>query len=197
MYHWASHLRIARIAVVSLVLSAGLAFAQTVVSFDRAGPKPGNEFVYDSGKGRTVKLTFKAPGQYAKADGSLVRKDRDGNTLQNGPRSFVPHSGYRPTGVSGNLKVGHTWVHQYESEGIVRTRKCNIESKKDVTTKAGTFPGAYKVVCESQRHDRSLPRYEEIWFAENLDIEVKYSAKWYGSSPGSMGYELSEVRLSP
>jgi len=184
----------------ALILLGGLAvppaFAQDVFTFDSRALRAGDTFIFVSDQGKTVQLTHMGPGLYEKPDGSIMRRDADGNALQNGDTTFEPHSGIRPPGSGGELVVGDSWTHTYTQAGIGRTRKCKIEKREDLSIKAGLFPGAYRVTCVNQRSGRSLPKYEEIWFAPGLDFEIKFIAKWGGSSPGTFWCEVTEVRLA-
>ena len=165
-----------------------------IIEFGTDGPSIGDVFIYQSNEGTTTAYEVQSPGVYERAAGEIVRKNSDGNTIQSGDRIFDPHNGYRPPGAIGNLKIGQAWTHRYSIGKVVRVRKCEVTGQEDISTKAGRFENTFKVSCENKRTDRKRPRHEEIWFLPNLELEIKYSAKWYGSSPGSFSHEIVSVK---
>jgi len=166
------------------------------LSFPATGPSEGDTFVYlDKKYNLRTTWVFASPGKYRRPQGAEVwLKNDDGNTISRQQIFFDPHSGSRPPGSRGKLRVGQSWTHRYKVNGVDRVRRCEVEEQRDFVTAAGLFPNALKIECENQRQDRNLPRYEEIWFAPNFDAELKFTAEWFGTDPGNFGYELVEVQ---
>ena len=170
--------------VIALMVGSALLFAVTVVhgqsenviTFGPEGPSVGDAFVYLWKDGNRT-LRYEEPGVYRYSNGAVLLQDQDGNTLKNRDITIAPHSGIRPPGNKGQLQVGQIWSHNYTEKGkktINRKRKCEVVSQEDLVVKAGLFKEAFKIKCKNRRLDRSLPRYEEIWFAPHLDLMIKF-----------------------
>lgn len=181
------------IALLAIWVTPSLAAAQQIIDFRESGPDAGQRFVFAKSNGDIGWLEVIDALNFVNDSGKPLVKNRDGNSLISGDTRFEPHSGYRPPDSRGALQVGQSWKHKYEREGIRRTRKCEVTANEDLVTAHVIVKSAFKVECTNKRADRKYPMHEEIWFAPNFFPEVKYEAKWYGSSPGSFGFEITSM----
>jgi len=189
------HITLLPILVGLLLTATAGASEKQVVDLTISGVSVGQRLFFKTDKGEqfSVEMINKLRSMTRGRGDKIIVKNIDGNTLSSGERQFKPHSGYRPPGAAGALRVGESWTHRYVIDGVNRTRICSVARQEDLENSSIVVKGTFIVECTNQRADRSLPKHEEIWFAPNLFIELRYEATWGGSSPGSFWYEVVRV----
>jgi hypothetical protein len=186
------------LATLGLVLATFAGTGATAFATEELYAPPSGQLEYRMPKGKTIVMEYISPTELRRSDGSTIHHDRWGNQLKwTGSKSitFSPHNGQLP---QQQLQVGIKWSTRYYQQGggdsFSRERKCQVLSRGQKTTPAGTFDNAWQVQCTNQRLDRDLPMNEEIWFSSSGRVLLTYHGWWGGSRPGS--YEVNLVRLS-
>lgn len=133
-------------------------------------------------------------------EGNLVFLDANGednaiytadlNPVRIGSRHSIPHGGM----LKFPMNVGSSWAHPYtaksNAETRSRARRCVVRSWEEVKVLAGTFM-AFRISCDNQWSQASMPADEQYWYAPAAKNIVKYeSREWYHE------YQLKELKLS-
>ncbi len=175
---------------VSLFISSLSASSYAQQHIDTAVKPLGKGTVFQ-GKWRGYELmTYKVLSKTSLVDvktGAVLNYNAELNMTQGSTTKFTPHSGKRPSGTNGVLKVGHKWQHTYKSGDVTWTRKCKVAKKGTFKSKYIIVSNAFQVKCANQRLDRPKGKRETIWLLEDFAHMLSYSANWQG---GSMQFEI-------
>ena len=180
-----------RVVLFLTMVLAGSASAQTVLTFDKSNVKPGLALTYIDNKKRTRTTTLLSRTKFRSEDGETAVVNADGNSLKAGKTKFKPHSGIRPPGAGGALRVGMKWKHTYTRDKVKRTRNCRVAKSGTYKNKHLSVKNAFLIRCANKRADRPNGMQESIWVTPALLATLSYKASW-GS--GGYSWELKDVR---